>query len=146
MRLYSQKWESLLSLMRIQVLLLPDTNHACEQANYRDLDTIVLQYLILHGHEEAAENLADDAALSMPQDRHAMQARAYIRDALLHGDVDRAMRRITEINPEVCLLWQAKGRVFSCTTLSFAMRSQNLITIFRLIAMPLYDEQLTRRF
>jgi len=88
--------------------LLPDAYHACEQANYSDLNSIVLQYLIIHGHEEAAAHLAHDAGLSMPRDRRAMQARSGVRDALLQGDVDHAVQCINEIDPEVCMLWKGE--------------------------------------
>ncbi|WFD20133.1 hypothetical protein MCAP1_002377 [Malassezia caprae] len=87
--------------MRIQVLLLPDAYHAFEQANHSDLNSIVLQYLVMHGHEEAAEHLAHDAGLSMPRDRCALQTRSRVRDALLHGNVDRAVRYINEVDPEI---------------------------------------------
>lgn len=37
-----------------------------------------------------------------------MQVRSYVRDALLHGDVDRAVQRINELNPEVCATRQGE--------------------------------------
>ncbi|WFD27334.1 hypothetical protein MNAN1_002330 [Malassezia nana] len=71
--------------------------------SYEDLDRIVFQYLLIHGHEEAAEHLARDAAIRMPRHRHNMRVRSQVREALLHGDVDRAIHIIIDVDPEQIL-------------------------------------------
>lgn len=90
----------------------PDASFVPEQANPRDLDRIVFQYLLMHGHEEAAEHLARDAAIRMPRNRHNMRVRSQVREALLHGDVDRAIRIINDVDPEVRALTGERTSLF----------------------------------
>lgn len=67
----------------------------------RDLNTLVMNYLIIEGYKSAAVNFAQEANMSHQVDLDSIQERVDIRHAIHHGDIQTAIERINELHPEV---------------------------------------------
>ncbi|WFC99665.1 hypothetical protein MYAM1_002410 [Malassezia yamatoensis] len=67
----------------------------------RDLDRIVLDYLLVQGRKEAAETFSNETGLSLEMESSDLDARVEIRKILLRGDVAEAMECVNELNPEI---------------------------------------------
>lgn len=111
----------------------------------RDLNTLILDYLLLEGFPDAAAEFARETGLPTDVDHVMIQERMEIRNAVEDGRVEEAVRRVNELDPEVSFLTiTGRSRVIqpqdkqcsprikqSCTTLSppcVAMRKQPDIT------------------
>lgn len=68
---------------------------------YRDINSVVMDYLVSEGYPRAAEKFAKEANLKFPVDEESMQARVEIRKAIHFGDIDTAITMINDLNPEV---------------------------------------------
>lgn len=86
-----------------------------------------MDYLINEGYPDAAMNFAKEASIVPSADGEAIQERVDIRNAIHTGDIQLAIERINELNPQVSLhnlvfpltpcCYDYTG--FSCTTHSF---------------------------
>jgi hypothetical protein len=84
-----------------------------------------MDYLVTEGYKSAAEEFCKEADLAPPVDLQTIGDRMNIREALQRGDVQEAITRVNDLNPEVRFtftlpsLSQEKiaGLNFSCTTL-----------------------------
>lgn len=63
-----------------------------------------MDYLVIEGYKSAAEEFGREADLNSPVDFQSIEDRTNIRDALQRGDVEEAIMRVNDLNPEVCLL------------------------------------------
>lgn len=91
----------------------------------RDLNNLVMNYLIIEGYESAARNFAQEANISQKQ-FYDIEERVQIRSAIHSGDIRTAIEKINELSPEVVtppcthqtlsVLAMIKT-LFSCTTL-----------------------------
>jgi len=89
-----------------------------------DLNRLIMDYLVIEGYKVSAEEFSQEAGLSPPVDFESIEGRMNIREALQRGDVEDAITRVNDLNPEVCpflrLPLAQKGEMiipFSCTTL-----------------------------
>jgi len=69
-----------------------------------------MDYLVIEGYKTSAEEFSQEAGLSPPVDFESIEGRMNIREALQRGDVEDAITRVNDLNPEVC----------PCSRLAFA--------------------------
>lgn len=63
-----------------------------------------MDYLVSEGYPRAAERFAKEANLRLPQVEESIQLRVEICRAIHFGDIDTAITKINDLNPEVCIL------------------------------------------
>ena len=68
-----------------------------------DLNRLIMDYLVIEGYKSAAEEFSQEANLTPPVDFESIESRMDIREALQRGDVEDAITRVNDLNPEVCL-------------------------------------------
>jgi LisH len=74
----------------------------------RDLNRLVLDYLILEGYRTAAESFASEAATDLPSNAAQqvedanIEMRILIKEKVESGDVMAAIEMCNDLNPEVC--------------------------------------------
>ena len=96
---------------------------------YCDLDshinTLVMDYLVSEGYPSAAQNFALEANVHPRVDIESIEERVVIRNAIYGGDIQTAIERINELNPQVRTILDlsphhsissAMIRFVSCTT------------------------------
>ena len=92
---------------------------------YRDLNRLIMDYLVIEGYKSAAEEFSQEANLTPPMDFESIESRMDIREALQRGDVEDAITRVNDLNPEVSCgvssSWEERQgmeriKTFSCTT------------------------------
>lgn len=82
-----------------------------------------MDYLVIEGYKSAAEEFCQEANLTPPVDFDSIESRMDIRDALQRGDVEDAIARVNDLNPEVrfvsLVLYLSRRRriIPLCTTL-----------------------------
>jgi hypothetical protein len=62
-----------------------------------------MDYLVIEGYKSAAEEFSQEANLTPPVDFESIESRMDIREALQRGDVEDAITRVNDLNPEVSL-------------------------------------------
>jgi molybdopterin-guanine dinucleotide biosynthesis protein len=67
----------------------------------RDLNRLVMDYLVIEGYKSAAEEFSLEAGVQPAVDFASIESRGDIRDALNRGDVQGAITRVNDLNPEV---------------------------------------------
>jgi len=60
-----------------------------------------MDYLVIEGYKSAAEEFSNEANLTPPVDFESIESRMEIREALQRGDVEDAITRVNDLNPEV---------------------------------------------
>ena len=60
-----------------------------------------MDYLISEGYPSAAEKFAKEANMLLPVDEESIQYRVEIRKAIHAGDIDTAVNKINDLNPQV---------------------------------------------
>lgn len=70
---------------------------------YRDMNRLVMDYLVTEGYKAAAEEFCKEADLTPSVDLQSISDRMNIREALQRGDVEEAITRVNDLNPEVCM-------------------------------------------
>lgn len=68
----------------------------------RDLNVVIMDYLINEGYPNAAEKFAKEANIYPAINLAAIQDRVDIRNAIHAGDIQSAIEKINELNPQVC--------------------------------------------
>lgn len=69
----------------------------------RTLNRLVMDYLVIEGYKTAAEEFSKEANLEPFVDLDSIQSRMDIRDAVQRGDIEEAIIRVNDLNPEVGL-------------------------------------------
>lgn len=70
----------------------------------RDINSVIMDYLISEGFPHAAQSFAREANLpQFGQDKGQIQARVEIKKAIHAGNIQSAVEMINELNPEVSL-------------------------------------------
>lgn len=69
-----------------------------------DLNALVLDYLLVEGFSDAALSFAKETGQPADIDQSMIQERMEIREAVEDGRVEEAVRRVNELDPEVCSL------------------------------------------
>jgi hypothetical protein len=84
-----------------------------------------MDYLVSEGYPRAAEKFAKEANIQLPLEEESIQLRVEIRQAIHAGDIDTAITKINDLNPQVSfsnpsslpsLAWL---KSVSCTTHNF---------------------------
>jgi hypothetical protein len=85
-----------------------------------------MDYLVSEGYPRAAEKFAKEANIQLPLEEESIQSRVEIRQAIHAGDIDTAITKINDLNPQVCMhylqaysLFLAGLNTVSCTTQNF---------------------------
>jgi hypothetical protein len=60
-----------------------------------------MDYLVIEGYKDAAQRFSLEAGLSPQVDLDSIQNRMTIRSAIQRGDVEDAIGRVNELDPEV---------------------------------------------
>ena len=60
-----------------------------------------MDYLVIEGYKAAAEEFSKEAELNTAVDFQTIEDRTNIREALEHGDVEGAITRVNDLNPDV---------------------------------------------
>lgn len=63
-----------------------------------------MDYLVIEGYKSAAQEFSDEAGITPPVDIESIESRMVIREALQRGDVEEAVTRVNDLNPEVGFL------------------------------------------
>ena len=90
-----------------------------------DINNVVMDYLITEGYPLAARSLAVEANMQPKTDFESINERVEIRDSIHKGDLQTAIEKINELNPQVCscccysshLQYSMIRLGISCTTL-----------------------------
>jgi hypothetical protein len=80
-----------------------------------------MDYLVSEGYPRAAEKFAKEANIQLPLEEESIQSRVEIRQAIHAGNIDTAITKINDLNPQV---WHAHSSLLpfaglypvSCTT------------------------------
>lgn len=67
----------------------------------RDINFVIMDYLINEGYPVAAQKFAKEADIVPSSDGEAIQERVDIRNAIHAGNIQLAIERINELNPQV---------------------------------------------
>lgn len=62
-----------------------------------------MDYLVIEGYKDAAECFAKEAGISPQVDLDSIANRMTIRSAIQRGDIEEAIGRVNELDPEVSL-------------------------------------------
>lgn len=60
-----------------------------------------MDYLVSEGYPRAAEKFAKEANIQLPLEEESIQSRVEIRQAIHAGDIDTAITKINDLNPQV---------------------------------------------
>lgn len=60
-----------------------------------------MDYLVIEGYKSAAVEFSQEASLAAPVDFDSIENRMNIREALQRGDVEDAITRVNDLNPDV---------------------------------------------
>jgi len=66
-----------------------------------DLNCLIMDYLVIEGYKAAAEEFSQEANLTPPVDFDSIESRMDIREAIQRGDVEDAITRVNDLNPEI---------------------------------------------
>lgn len=66
---------------------------------------------MIEGYKSAAEEFSQEARLTPPVDFESIESRMDIREALQRGDVEDAITRVNDLNPEVGILRRTGDRI-----------------------------------
>ena len=67
---------------------------------HRHINALVMDYLVAEGYPKAAKHFASEANVSMPA-TPMVQQRVDIRSAIYAGDLESAIQKINDWNPQV---------------------------------------------
>ena len=70
----------------------------------RDLNSVIMDYLITEGYPSAAQKFALEANIQLKVDVDSIRERVEIRDAIYAGNIQSAIEKINELDPEVSRL------------------------------------------
>jgi len=87
-----------------------------------DINNIVMDYLITEGYPLAARSLAVEAKMQPKTDFESINERVEIRDSIHRGDLQNAIEKINELNPQL---------LDTDTSLHFSLLRLQLIELIR---------------
>ena len=67
----------------------------------RDVNNLIMDYLVTEGYPSAAEKFAMEANIERAPDHSFIEQRVQIRDSIHRGDLQQAIELINDLNPEV---------------------------------------------
>lgn len=92
------------------------------QVTKDDLNRLIMDYLVIEGYRSAAEEFSSEAGVIPPVDFESIESRMVIREALQRGDVEEAITRVNDLNPEI---------LDTNPALYFRLQQQRLIELIR---------------
>ncbi|KAI6136567.1 CTLH/CRA C-terminal to lish motif domain-containing protein [Pisolithus sp. B1] len=92
------------------------------QVTKDDLNRLIMDYLVIEGYRSAAEEFSNEAGVIPPVDFESIESRMVIREALQRGDVEEAITRVNDLNPEI---------LDTNPALYFRLQQQKLIELIR---------------
>ncbi|KAI8069744.1 CTLH/CRA C-terminal to lish motif domain-containing protein [Gilbertella persicaria] len=92
------------------------------KVNKQDLNQLVMNYLVVEGYKDAAEQFSTESGLAPTVDLQSIQERMDIRHAVQSGDVDTAIDLVNDLNPEI---------LDTNPLLFFHLQQQRLIELIR---------------
>lgn len=60
---------------------------------------------MIEGYKSAAQEFSDEAGIIPPVDFESIESRMVIREALQRGNVEEAITRVNDLNPEVSFVF-----------------------------------------
>eukprot|EP01027_Heterolobosea_sp_BB2_P020602 GEZU01029400.1.p1 GENE.GEZU01029400.1~~GEZU01029400.1.p1 ORF type:complete len:226 (-),score=54.14 GEZU01029400.1:67-744(-) len=90
--------------------------------NKADLNKLVMNYLVIEGYKEAAEMFQQESNTDPGIDLSSIKDRMAIRTAIQRGDVQEAIERVNDLNPEI---------LDTNPKLYFHLQQQRLIELIR---------------
>ncbi|SPO39347.1 related to Glucose-induced degradation protein 8 homolog [Pseudozyma flocculosa] len=87
-----------------------------------DLNRLIMDYLVIEGYKDAAESFSVESGLSPLVDLESIENRMVIRGAIHRGDVEEAIGRVNELDPEI---------LDNNPLLFFHLQQQRLIELIR---------------
>ena len=78
----------------------------------RLINSLVMDYLVSEGYPSAAQNFAQEANIQPRVDAESIQERVEIRNAIHGGDIQTAIEKINELNPQVRVAAIFSNRTF----------------------------------
>jgi len=78
-----------------------------DRHQFRDINFVIMDYLINEGYPSAAKKFALEANIQPKADIDSIQERVEIRNAIHGGDIQSAIEKINELNPQVGRTLQA---------------------------------------
>ncbi len=106
----------------------------------RDVNRLILNYLVIEGYMDAAEKFALESGLNPTIELASIRERMVIRSAIQSGNIDDAIDRINELDPEIL---DTNPKLF------FHLQQQKLIEYIRsgdiIQALEFAQEQLAPR-
>ncbi|KAI8826658.1 CTLH/CRA C-terminal to lish motif domain-containing protein, partial [Fimicolochytrium jonesii] len=66
-----------------------------------DLNKLVMNYLVIEGYKDAAEKFSRESGLPPGIDLTSIEDRMNIRNAIQSGDIENAIERVNDLDPEI---------------------------------------------
>jgi len=79
----------------------------------RDINNLIMDYLISEGYPSAAKRFAFEANIQPQVDSESITERVEIRNLIYAGDIQSAIEKINDLNPQVSLLLCSFPSTFS---------------------------------
>ncbi|GJQ15507.1 hypothetical protein GpartN1_g7298.t1 [Galdieria partita] len=92
------------------------------QVDRRDLNLLVMNYLVVEGYKDAAEKFSEETGLDPGVDLKSIAERMAIRTAVQRGEIDKAVELVNDVNPLI---------LDSNPSLFFHLQLQKLIELIR---------------
>lgn len=86
------------------------------------MNRLIMNYLVIEGYKEAAENFQDEAGTSPGIDLPSISDRMATRVAVQQGDIQAAIERVNDLNP---LILEENSQLY------FHLQQQKLIELIR---------------
>ena len=86
---------------------------AAVQISKEDMNKLIMNFLVTEGHVEAARTFARESGTATTMDLSSIQERMEVRRAVQSGNVDEAIEKVNDMNPEVRALCTAYCQPFA---------------------------------
>lgn len=93
----------------------------------RDINFVIMDYLVNEGYPRAAEKFAKEANIQLPFEEESIQSRVEIRRAIHAGDIDTAITKINDLNPQVGYFFYRLSTHLLAGLYSVSCTTQNLL-------------------
>ncbi len=90
--------------------------------NRREMNKIVLNYLIIEGYKDAVEKFVKETGIEAEYDRGLLDRRMKVRSLIITGKIDNAIDEINDINSEI---------LENNPSIHFSLQKQKLIEIIK---------------
>jgi len=70
-----------------------------------------MDFLVIEGYKSTAQEFSDEAGITPSVDFESIESRMVIREALQRGDVEEAITRVNDLNPEVGFMFITRAHL-----------------------------------